>query len=106
LYIVVLQGTTATGLFLQNTCQHFVHGAYFVKALQINTVCSTAYILYGQWLLSIRYKTQLSKSVLQGMGAGRMTQHSNDWPVPSPTFPIPEPDFKDVFCITVIFDSK
>jgi hypothetical protein len=23
-------------------CQHFVHDAYFVKALQINTICSTA----------------------------------------------------------------
>jgi hypothetical protein len=41
LYNVVLQGTTAKGHFLQNTCQHFVHDVYFVKALQINTICST-----------------------------------------------------------------
>ena len=36
-YTVVLQGTIATGHFLQNTWQHSVHDAYFVKALQINT---------------------------------------------------------------------
>ena len=40
------------------------------------------------------------------MGAGRMMQHSNDWPVPSSNFPILEPEIKDVFCITVTFDSK
>lgn len=106
LYIVVLQSTPATWHFLQNTCQHFVHDAYFVKATQINTICSTAYIHYRQWLLPIRYKTQLDESVLQGMGAGRMMQHSNDWPVPSSNFPILEPEIKDVFCITVTFDSK
>jgi hypothetical protein len=29
-------------IFLQNTCQHFFNDAYFVKALQINTIWSTA----------------------------------------------------------------
>jgi len=106
LYIVVLQGTPATWHFLQNTCQHFVHDAHFVKAPPINTICSTAYIHYRQWLLPITYKTQLDESLLHGMGARRMMQHSNDWPVPSSNFPIFKPEIKDVFCITVIFDSN
>jgi hypothetical protein len=83
--------------FLQNTCQHFAHNAYFVKALQINTSCSTAYIHYWQWPLSIRYKAQLNESVagtLQWLACTNLN------------FPSTEPDVKDAFCITVIFDSK
>lgn len=92
--------------FFTKPLSNFAHDAYFVKAPQINTICSTAYIHYKQWLLPIRYKTQLDESLLHGMGAGRMMQHSDDWPVPSSNFPILKPEIKDVFSITAIFDSK